>query len=114
RNYALNRLPGKRWTEIPYEHLDGNALSVVPDIEHRLVSAEVTRIIEKALSELPPRCRLSFRLVRIDGLSYKETAAVLNVSTKTVDAQLAIAIRRMADALRVSMPAHLLDSFLKV
>src|SRR5690606_28382595 len=42
RNYALNRLPGKRRTEIPYEHLDGNALSIVPDIEHRLVSAEVT------------------------------------------------------------------------
>ena len=114
RNFSLNKLPGNQRTEIPYEHLDGNALSVMPDIEQRLVSEQVTRIVEKALAGLPPRCRLTFRLVRIDGLSYKETASVLNVSSKTVDAQLAIAIRRLAEALRSSMPAHLLGSFLKV
>lgn len=113
RNYSLNRLPGNRGSEIPYAELDTNALRVMPDIEQRLVAADVSRVVEKALAELPPRCQLTFRLVKLDGLSYKEAAAVLNVSAKTVDAQLAIAIRRMSQALRAGMPEHLLNAFLK-
>ncbi|PIG98805.1 hypothetical protein CS542_05810 [Pedobacter sp. IW39] len=32
-------------------------------------------------------------MIKEDGLSYKETAAILNISTKTVDAHLVTAVK---------------------
>jgi DNA-directed RNA polymerase specialized sigma24 family protein len=41
-----------------------------------------------------------FKLIREDGLRYKEVAEILNISINTIDAQMAIAVQRIADAVR--------------
>jgi RNA polymerase sigma-70 factor (ECF subfamily) len=41
-----------------------------------------------------------FRLVKEDNLSYKQAAEVLNISPKTVQAQMVIALKRIKDALK--------------
>lgn len=64
-----------------------------------LLDAEGLRRIKKAIDELPPRCKLIFSLVKEDGLKYKEVARLLDLSVKTVEAQLAIALRKIAAAL---------------
>jgi len=43
-----------------------------------------------------------FRLIKEDGLKYKEAAALLNISVKTVENQLAIALKKIALALKTS------------
>src|SRR5215207_4306978 len=60
--------------------------------EKKLITAELLKKINGAIELLPPRCKMVFKLVREDGLSYKEVAEVLNISTKTVDAQMVIAV----------------------
>jgi RNA polymerase sigma-70 factor (ECF subfamily) len=37
-----------------------------------------------------------FKLIREDGLKYKEVAEILNLSISTIEAQMTIAIRRIA------------------
>jgi RNA polymerase sigma-70 factor (ECF subfamily) len=37
-----------------------------------------------------------FKLIKEDGLKYKDVAALLNISVKTVEAQLAIAMKKFA------------------
>jgi len=59
-------------------------------------SAETIRQMQNAIDELPPRCRLIFKLIKEDGLKYKDVAALLNISVKTVEAQLAIAMKKIA------------------
>ncbi|HTI93972.1 MAG TPA: RNA polymerase sigma-70 factor [Puia sp.] len=59
-------------------------------------SAETIRQMQKAIDELPPRCKLIFKLIKEDGLKYKDVAALLNISVKTVEAQLAIAMKKIA------------------
>ena len=113
RNSSLNALPGSQKSGIPFDGLDTDALSVVPDIEQRLIFSEVSQIVEGAIRELPSRCQLIFRLIKIDGLTYKETASLLDISPKTVDAQLAIAIKRLAHSIRMHMPEYLLASYLQ-
>jgi RNA polymerase sigma-70 factor (ECF subfamily) len=44
---------------------------------------------------LPDRCRLIYRLSREEQLSHKEIAHRLNISIKTVENQLTIALRRV-------------------
>ena len=64
-------------------------------------------IIEKAVNSLPPRCRLVFKLIKEDKLSYKEVAAILNVSVKTVDTQLNIALKKLEGILSPVLAAPL-------
>jgi RNA polymerase sigma-70 factor (family 1) len=64
-----------------------------------LLDAEGLRRIRAAIDELPPRCKLIFSLIKEDGLKYKEVARLLDLSVKTVEAQLAIAFRKIAASL---------------
>lgn len=72
--------------------------------EELLVSKEVIRQIHAAIDSLPPKCKLIFKLVREDGLKYKEIAQILNISVKTIDAQMAIAARKITQSLRFLLP----------
>lgn len=53
-----------------------------------------TEILKQAILELPKKCRTIFLLRNYENLSYKEIARRLNLSTKTVEAQLAIGIKK--------------------
>ena len=59
------------------------------------MSQEVVSDLMKAINELPPRCRTIFKLVKENGLRYQEVADIMEISIKTVEAQMAIALRRI-------------------
>jgi len=64
---------------------------------------QLKELIERVTSELPERCREIFSLSRFDQLSNKEIAEKLNLSEKTVEAQITIALRKLREKLgRVS------------
>jgi len=60
-----------------------------------IIEKETFKKIYQAIETLPPRCKIVFKLIREDGLKYKEVAAILNISPKTVEAQMALAIKRI-------------------
>lgn len=68
--------------------------------EQMMITAEMARKIIEAVNSLPPRCKIVFKLVREDGLKYKEVAEILNLSVKTVDAQMVIAVSRIREAMK--------------
>lgn len=78
------------------QHVAGTARSP----EEMMVSQEILRSIEAAIDALPPKCKVIFRMVREDGLKYKDIAQILNISVKTIDAQMAIATKRIVESLR--------------
>lgn len=47
-----------------------------------------TDIIRSVIEELPPRCKEIFKMSKYDGLKYMEIAKTLNLSIKTVEAQM--------------------------
>lgn len=63
-----------------------------------LLSREAVNKILEAINELPPKCKLIFRLIKEDGLKYADVAVLLNISVKTVEAQMAIAIKRISNS----------------
>ena len=70
--------------------------------EEKLLSAEMVLKIETAIEKLPPQCRLIFALIKENGLRYKEVAHILNLSVKTVEAQMAIATKRIHSAVGIA------------
>ena len=69
--------------------------------EKTLINSEMLKKINAAIDQLPPRCKMVFKLVREDGLSYKEVGAILNISPKTVDAQMMIAVKQVSEKVKM-------------
>lgn len=76
-----------------------------PAGDRGLVEAEIDSDIRKALDNLPPRCREVFELSRVHGLKYAEIAETLDISIKTVEAQMGKALRIMREKLSKWLPA---------
>lgn len=66
-----------------------------------LVTSELMQSVQSAVESLPPRCKLIFQLVREDQLRYKEVSEILNISVNTIDAQMAIAVKRLCSSLNI-------------
>ncbi|MEN6455114.1 MAG: RNA polymerase sigma-70 factor [Prolixibacteraceae bacterium] len=62
--------------------------------------SELKEMIETAIAKLPPRCREIFLLSRFEGLKSKEIAQQLNLSPRTVETQIAHALRVLRDDLK--------------
>jgi len=56
---------------------------------------ELQKVIMDFTGQLPPRCQEIFRLSRFEHLSNKEIADKLDISEKTVENQITIALRRL-------------------
>lgn len=66
----------------------------------RLVGARgELRLLQAALDDLPPRCREVISLRKIEGLSQKEIAAQLGIAEGTVEKQVTLGMRALAETL---------------
>jgi RNA polymerase sigma-70 factor (ECF subfamily) len=81
---------------VSVEDLNVDHLQLVANPELLVTQKEMQRQIREAIEQLPPRCRLIFKLVKEDGLTYKQVAAILDISVKTVDNQLWLALKKLA------------------
>ncbi len=84
----------------------------IPDLhvdvspEDIMVTAEMIKSINRAINELPPQCRLIFKLVKEDGLKYREAAELLDLSIKTIENQMGIALKKLHKAIAPDIPTH--------
>jgi len=75
------------------EESDDQAYIISP--EEVLIIEELKTKIESAILNLPDKCREIFTLVRQNGHSHKKAAELLNLSPKTIENQLGIAIKKI-------------------
>ena len=105
RNAAVNKL--RDFKRFRFEMIDGADIPLArydaPRGDDLLVESDMMAALEKAVDKLPARCKIVFRLMREERLGRAETAKILGVSVKTVDNQLAIAIRKIAEELQIDL-----------
>ncbi len=100
RNFSLNYLRvNQRNAHLVIDDLRVEIQDITPDPEQLMSNAERITQINYAIGELPNRCKVIFKLVKEDGLKQREVAELLHLSPKTVENQLAIAIKRLALAI---------------
>jgi RNA polymerase sigma-19 factor, ECF subfamily len=100
KNMALNYLRTQKKPLLPAEHYQVQLQSVYFDPEKLMLTAEMMGRVQKAISHLPHRCQLIFKLVKEDNLKYKEVAELLNLSVKTVENQMTTAFRKIGQAIQ--------------
>jgi len=99
RYKALNRIrDNKKFTDKIIELESINDYNTKPD--EFLEIQELQKIIDNAISTLPPRCQQIFKLSKEENLTYEEIAQLMGISIKTVENQMNIALKKLRKILR--------------
>lgn len=99
RNTSFNYLDKQKRTPTNrLDDLDSELISIYFDPEQLLVTADMLALIQKAVDLLPPKCKLIFKLIKDDGLRYREVAEILGLSVKTIENQISIALEKIGNS----------------
>lgn len=108
KNTCLNTIKNKSYAyyknKVNLEDIGDADAYYFSNEEDNLISKDALEKINEAISKLPPRCKLIFRLVKEDNLKYSEVSQLLNISMKTVENQMNIAIKKFAEIIKISLP----------
>lgn len=112
-----NSLKTARKSEQFYQQIDETKTinsMFSPSREQEIIDNEQkemnTNLIREILDIIPKKSRQAFELSRIDGLKYKEIAEILNVTPKTVENHIAVALKYISRALESYKKRGLLNS----
>ena len=104
RNASLRKLQqGKKRMALSLDDVNVEFASSFENAETILLTHELSKTIDAAIQQLPQRCKLIFKLAKEDRLKYKEIALLLNISVKTIDHQVSIALKKIAEVLHISL-----------
>ena len=114
KNLAFTRISRqKKQVNISPEEWLVQLDSIYFDPEQIIITEEILRQIRQAVNDLPPRCKLIFKLIKEDGLKYREVAELLQLSIKTIEAQMAIALRRIGKCMHFEIKGATYQLFSK-
>lgn len=98
KNLCLNRI---KHEQIKLQHArEVIASAESKDYGDQFPEVDLKKDIEESIASLPEKRREIFRLSREEGLKYREIAEKLNISIKTVEAQMGQAIRHLREKLK--------------
>ncbi|HEX4181535.1 MAG TPA: sigma-70 family RNA polymerase sigma factor [Caulobacteraceae bacterium] len=83
------------WHDIQSVVVAGVTAADTPSPEEAASARQRLRILADAVEDLPPKTRSAFKLNKFEGLSQAETAERLGVTRKTVENQLAAALKHL-------------------
>ena len=110
RNKCLNFIQKRRLSVVS---LDASPIEQGREdtIEAEMEAAELQQAIAGYIQELPDKCKAIFMLSRGEGLTYKQIAKQLDISVKTVENQIGIALKKIRERLFAEHPAtkHMLS-----
>lgn len=104
RNASLDEIRRRRRRDLAQEGARAPAPPRTPyeDVQ----GAELQRLAAAAVARLPERRREVFRLVREEGLSYREVADVMDLSPQTVANHMSLAMADLRTALKPHLSTH--------
>jgi len=113
KNFSLSYLArASKNLSIQLDDMDLDEIAIESIIEFKnpenlYVSKETIKSVMKVIQGLPPQCQIIFSLVKVEGLKYKEVARLLNISVFTVRNQVAIATKKIEEALPQKSKFHI-------
>ena len=94
RNGCLNQIQHDKVIQLHGRKLKEALMSEDPAADY-LITPEMILQLEEGIESLPEKRREIFRLSREEGLKYREIAEKLQISVKTVEAQMGLALKTL-------------------
>jgi len=111
--YQVMATNKKKWLQdIRMQEYTYNLIAI-QNMEDQIWSdTNMDRILHQAIQELPGKCRDIFLMSRFENMSHKEIADKLQISTSTVNNQIAVAMKKLKERLKYLLHLILLFSSL--
>lgn len=93
----LRKASGRK--EISLENLRDFYTLPLTSPENDEISDDILEQINKAIEQLPPRCKMVFTLAKVQGVKYKEISTILDISVKTINNHIANALVHISQSL---------------
>ena len=103
QNKCLDILKHKKIVQDYADKTANNPGSQSGNNEDLILYTELKEKIEYSINNLPENCREIFKMSRYGGLKYTEIAQKLDISVKTVEAQIGKALKKLRDDLKEYM-----------
>lgn len=101
KNKSLNYL--KKYSHFQVVSLDeaaGEVLVDAKDVNAEIEQKEFFHKVDRIIQKLPNQSLHVFRLIKEDGMKYKEVADILGISPRTVQTHLSRALKKIGDCLQ--------------
>lgn len=99
KNRCLNYIHDHKNMEfVAVESLQAELVDHTPNKFEELVYQDLNTQINAAIAKLPEQCKVVFKMVKQDGLKHKEVAEILDVSVRTVEYHMSVAIKKIAQS----------------
>ena len=102
QNRCLNYIKHQKVENLYFNYLKKNNLldSFSTDTENNYDDKELALQIQAAIDSLPEKCRRVFIMSRFEDMKYKDIALELDISSKTVERHMGIALERLRQMLK--------------
>jgi len=106
KNYLFRAVKNHCLNYIKHSHIKNEynrkmlEASELSSFETEEPDTDLIKIIDESIASLPDKRREIFRLNREEGLKYREIAEKLNISIKTVETQMGLALKTLREKLR--------------
>lgn len=110
-NRSLNYINSLKIRDKYAKHMKESLAGGENLLEQELNKTELEHALYMAIGELPPKCKMIFKLNRFEGLSNTEIAVQLKLSKRTVETQISKALKILRTKLQ-PLTAMNLGSFL--
>ncbi len=102
RNASLRQMQKIQKTKtLSLDDLDITFASADLNAADSIISKELVSKIETTIEQLPPQCKIIYKLAKEDRLKYKDIGELLSISVKTIDNQIATALKKIASVLNL-------------
>lgn len=101
RNHSLNTIRNDRFTE--FDEFIVGQLVMPAGVEQELDKVDTVSAIERAAKKLPARCRAIFYMSKFQHYSTTEIATHFNISHRTVENQISLALKHLRTELGTTM-----------
>jgi RNA polymerase sigma-70 factor (ECF subfamily) len=98
-NAALNHIKSNKRFQVLELKDDGDFIDDSDNKESEEQKDAMAAKIKSVVDELPPKCRAVFVLCKYEGMKYREVAETLEISIKTVENQMLIAMQKIRENL---------------
>jgi len=110
KNHSLNALRLKKnKSSIVIDDIQDHLTTDFIDPDKKLINDNLKQRLNQAIQMLPPKRRLVFKMIKDEGMSYKETAEILELSHRTVEVHLKLAIQNLRTVLDSFYKEHVND-----
>lgn len=99
KNKCLTHLSKPQVKKVDIDDMELEVADPAATGEDLLICEDLAKTIDSSLKALPEQCRLVFKLLREDGLKYREVAELLDISIKTVEYHMGNALKRIAEGI---------------